>query len=89
MLPPRVNVIVGVSRDEVDMMRKLCPQYRDYVAVTPHTRKPIEGRLGGYVWTPSAQMLPARVRLQIRGMLKPLLDEYSTEEKFPETLFSW
>jgi hypothetical protein len=77
--------MVGATKAEIEMTRRYFPQYRHHLAMTP--RSALSGVLvDEYVWTPTALALPARVRLRLRGMLAPLIDERSVEECFPDTL---
>lgn len=88
--PTRVNIMVGATHDEVVLLRRRYPQFRQHLALTP--RSELGGfrfKVGEYVWTPNALSLPAAVRLQLRGALAPMLDEQSVEETFPATLLLW
>ena len=67
------------------MIRRHYPQFRNHLVMTP--RSVLTGvKIGEYVWTPFAQQLPARVRMKLRGLLAPLIDQSSVEEIFPDTL---
>lgn len=84
----RANVLVASTYAEADWVKKQYPLYRFHVVLTP------EGTLSGFVvgeqvWTPGASNLPASVRLRLRGLLAPLIDENSVEEEFSEALLSW
>ena len=80
--------MIAVSRREADTFKKDCPQFRLHVTVTPQAT-PSGFLVGEYVWTPKALNLPASIRLQLRGLLAPLIDEESIEEEFPDTLLYW
>lgn len=81
----RAKVMVATSHAEADRVKRKYPQFRYHLVITPRTL-PTGIAVGQYVWTPSAATLPARVRLQIRGALAPLIDADSVEENFPGTL---
>lgn len=81
-------MLIGTTKSEIELVRRYYPQFRAHLALTP--RSTLTGIVvGEYVWTPTARQLPARVRLRLRGLLAPLIDESSTEELFPETLPDW
>lgn len=85
---PRVNLVIGATKNEIALVRRSHPRFCHHLAMTPD--RPLNGILvDEYVWTPTALQLPARVRLLLRGMLSPLIDEFSVEETFPDTLLSW
>lgn len=85
----RANVLVVPNQDEAEWVKRRYPQYRFHFVLTP-TSEPTGFLVGKYVWAPSARNLPARVRLALRGLLAPLMDEKSTEEQFPQdALLSW
>jgi hypothetical protein len=84
----RANVIVATNHNEAEYVKNEFPQYHFHVVLTP------DDTLSGfmveeYVWTPAAKRLPASTRLRLRGLIAPLIDERSREEKFDETLLSW
>ena len=79
--------MIGATKNEVNMVRRYYPQFCHHVAMTPRS-VPVGVLVNEYVWTPTALQLPARVRLKLRGLLAPLIDERSFEESFPETLWS-
>lgn len=84
----RANVMVAASKSDARILKNEYPQYRLYVVLTP--ADPVAGlRVGEYVWTPAARELPASVRMRLRGVLAPLIDDRSFEEEFPETLLTW
>lgn len=84
----RANVLVAPSHKEADWVKERYPQYRFHVVLTPE--ETLSGFVvGEQVWTPGAGNLPASVRLRLRGLLAPLIDENSVEEEFPEALWSW
>ena len=83
----RAKVMIAATQAEADRIKKKYPQFKFYLAITPRTL-PSGIEVGQYVWTPAASALPARLRMQIRGALAPLIDEESVEQTFPETLLS-
>jgi hypothetical protein len=80
--------MIAVNRREADILKKEFPQFRLHITITPQST-PSGFLVGEYVWTPMALNLPASMRLQLRGLLAPLIDEESTEEEFPDTLLDW
>lgn len=85
----RANVLVVPNQDEAAWVKRKYPQFRFHVVVTP-TDEPSGFCVGKCVWSPGALNLPARVRLSLRGLLAPLVDEKSSDEQFPQdALLSW
>lgn len=84
----RARMIIAATQTDADRIKRKYPQFRHHLVVTPRTL-PTGLLVGEYVWTPAAQALPARLRMEIRGALAPWIDEDSVEETFPETLLSW
>ena len=83
----RANLIIAATKREGDLLKIKYPQFRRHLVITPRSL-PSGILVGEYVWTPHALLLPARVKLAIRGSLAPLVDESSVEEDFPDTLLS-
>jgi hypothetical protein len=84
----RVRLLIAATQTDGDQIRKKYRQFKYHLVITPRTL-PSGIVIGEYVWTPAASALPARLRLEIRGALAPLIDGESVEETFPETLLSW
>lgn len=84
----RQNLIIAATKRDAQTVKEHFPQYRRYTVVTPRVLPP-DVKIGEYVWTPYASELPARLRMELRGVLAPLIDEESVEEQFPITLLSW
>lgn len=87
--PPRkMRVMIAASLADAEIVKEHCPEYHFYAVLTPG--HPVSGFIvSDYVWTPDASELPASVRLQLRGMLAPLIGPESLEEEFASTLSSW
>jgi hypothetical protein len=82
-----MNLLIAASRTEGMEIQKHFPQFRKHILLTPKSLR--SGVLvGEYVWTPGALELPARLRMKIRGVLAPMIDEESVEETFPVTLLT-
>lgn len=81
-----MNLLIGTTKAEIELVRRHYPQLQAHVAMTPRI-SPSHIRVRAYVWTPTALQLPARVRLRLRGVLAGLIDESSVEESFPDTLW--
>lgn len=84
----RTNLLIAATKSDAGAVKSRCPQFRYHLPVTPR-RLPSGILIGEYVWTPYALALPARLRMEIRGALAPMIDKDSVEETFPETLLSW
>jgi hypothetical protein len=85
----RINVLVARNHSDADRVKSRFPQYRLHVVVTPKTETCEGFVIGEYLWTPMASELPPRVRLALRGKLRPMMSCESIEEEFPDTLLSW
>lgn len=84
----RANVIVAASLSDALLVKKRMPQFKFHVVLTPG--ESLSGfAVREYVWTPAASNLPAVMRMELRGLLAPLIDDDSIEEEFPETLLTW
>lgn len=88
-MPIRISVMVAATRSDGDRVKSRFPQYRLHTVVTPKVPFPPGFVVGEYLWTPEASNLRASVRLSLRGMLSPYIDQESIEEEFPDTLLSW
>lgn len=91
----RVSVLVAANAADANWAMQLFPQYRCHIVLTgdqlalPRSMLVKGTKLGEYSWTLAARELPASVRLRLRGLLAPLVDDDSCEEEFIETLSSW
>ena len=87
-LPKKMRVMVAASLMDAEIVKDHFPEYHFYAVLTPGHL--LSGFIvSNYVWTPDASELPASVRLQLRGMLAPLIGPDSVEEEFSSTLSSW
>lgn len=78
----RARVMVAATHADAERIKKKYPQFKFYLVITPRAL-PSGIEVGEYVWTPASRRLPARLRLQIRGSLAPLIDEDSVEQTLP------
>lgn len=84
----RANLLIASSKIDADQVKSRFPQFRRHLTITPRSL-PSGLLIGEYVWTPRASAIRPRLRMAIRGALSSMIDEYSVEEVFPETLLSW
>jgi hypothetical protein len=84
----RANLLIAANKIDGDQVKSRFPQFSAYLIITPRSL-PSGIRVGEYVWTPRASIIPARLRMAVRVALAPMIDEESVEETFPVTLLSW
>jgi hypothetical protein len=84
----RANLLIAATKTDGDQVKSRFPQFSAHLVITPRSL-PSGIRVGEYLWTPRALVIPARLRMAVRSALAPLIDEESVEETFPDTLLSW
>jgi hypothetical protein len=79
------DVLVAADTAEASRIKRANPSLRQHLVLTPRSRTRLRGCVvGTYTWTPDAQKLPARVRMELKTVLMPSLAEEHCEIPFLE-----